>query len=125
MLIQEGIFDFQPPSLLQGVAPYPLNSASLLLNEAKVSPDGALRFRLMAENYSLGVAVSGSSPAKHTLCCSMVSTIPNGSDSSGERFFFVKGPTPEIRCYRFDWRGLVGGIPALSATQTPDNATFD
>lgn len=125
VLIQEGIFHFKPPALLQQIARYPLDSLGLRPNDGKVGPDGSLWFSLMAEDHTPGAgSLWKFNGQNHTLVLDDL-TIPNGLDWSGDTFFFVNGPTPEIRRYRFEGNDIIGHIPALPTTQTPDGLTLD
>lgn len=125
VLIQEGIFHFKPPAYLRAVAPYPVASKGLRPNDAKIGPDGALWFSLMAENHA---SKQGSlwkfNGEKHTLVLDGL-TIPNGLDWLGDTFFFVDGPLGQIRRFAHRAGQIVSELPPLSATKTPDGLTFD
>lgn len=125
VLIQEGIFLFEPPSELRLVSRYPLGGMELRPNDAKIGPDGALWFSLMAIDEAPN---EGSlwkfDGRKHTLILEGL-TIPNGLDWLDDIFFFVDGPTPEIRRYLFDATGIIKQYPSIPSPATPDGLTLD
>lgn len=125
VLIKEGIFHFKPPSELRLVARYPLQRSDLRPNDAKIGPDGALWFSLMAEGHGRGQGSLWKYDGKrHTLLLGDL-TIPNGLDWSDDCFFFVNGPTSKITGYHLDSSGELGEKFSVSTAETPDGLTLD
>ena len=115
-----------PDGTREKVTDAPLKGENLRSNDAKLGPDGALWVGVMDYDATEGAgSLWRISRSGH--CQKLLSnlTIPNGLDWRGDEFWFVDGPTEEIRCYNFSDKGLEPTEKRFSTNGTPDGLTFD
>ena len=108
------------------ISDVPLQGKNLRCNDAKIGPDGCLWVGVMDYDATEGAGslwrVSRSGDSQQLL---PNLTIPNGLDWLGSEFWFVDGPTEEIRCYEWSEAGLSKSVKSFSTNGTPDGLTFD
>ena len=115
-----------PDGTREKLTDVPLQGKNLRSNDAKIGPDGALWVGVM--DYD---AVEGAGSlwrvSRSGDCQKLLSnlTIPNGLDWWGKEFWFVDGPTEEIRCYQFSDEGLDETDRRFTTNGTPDGLAFD
>lgn len=108
------------------VTALPVTTPDFRCNDAKLSPDGQLYVGIMDYEASEGAAslwriTRTESP--HMLLDGL--TIPNGMDWWEDEFWFVNGPTPEVRCYRLEDKRLVDTGRAVPVDGVPDGVSID
>jgi len=108
------------------VSSMPVEGDQFRCNDAKIGPDGNLWVGIM--DYD---AVEGNGSlwrinrvGESQLLLSNL-TIPNGLDWWGDEFWFVDGPTEEIRCYLWDESQLTPTDKKFLTNGTPDGLTID
>lgn len=122
----EGIFVIHPDDSRQKVADLPVADPHFRCNDAKIGPDGRLWVGVMHLD---AVAEAGSLWAidadGNADCLLEGLTIPNGMDWWGGDFWFVNGPTEDVRCYTLASGRLVDSGVAIASPGTPDGFTMD
>ena len=121
-----GIFIRQVSGAREKVADMPVSGEQFRCNDAKVGPDGKLWVGIMDYDATEG---NGSlwrigRDGKSELLLPNL-TIPNGLDWYGDEFWFVDGPTEEIRCYNWDQKGLEKTDKRFLTNGTPDGLAID
>lgn len=121
-----GIFLRDPNGQRKLVTKLPVSGQQFRSNDAKIGPDGNLWLGIMDYDATEG---NGSlwriSPSGDCQLLLADLTIPNGMDWRGGEFWFVNGPTEEIRCYRWDESGLSDSGRAFDTNGTPDGLVID
>ena len=121
-----GIFLRRSDGSRELVTKLPVSGSEFRCNDAKIGPDGKLWVGIMDYDASEG---KGSlwriSPNGESQLLLGNLTIPNGLDWLGSEFWFVNGPTEEIRCYRWNEKELVDSGRSFKTNGTPDGLTFD
>lgn len=122
----DGIVIRHPDGTREKVTDAPFTGKSLRSNDAKLGPDGTLWVGVMDYDAAEG-AGSLWRISRSGDCQKLLSnlTIPNGLDWWGDEFWFVDGPTEEVRCYNFSGVGLEATDKRFSTNGTPDGLTFD
>jgi sugar lactone lactonase YvrE len=122
----DGIFRISPDGTRVQVCGLPVADPDFRCNDAKIGPDGRLWVGVMhvdakPEEGSLWAI----DPRGNSQCLLQGLTIPNGMDWWDDEFWFVNGPTEEVRCYRLESERLVDTGKAVSTPGTPDGFTMD
>jgi sugar lactone lactonase YvrE len=108
------------------IVPLPVSGESMRANDAKLGPDnrifvGVMDYAATPGSGSLwAISRSGESTLLRDGLC-----IPNGMGWFGDEFWFVDGPTPEIRCYLMRDDGLVDTGRSVATQGVPDGFTVD
>lgn len=121
-----GVFLRQPTGERHKVADMPVSGEQFRCNDAKVGPDGKLWLGIMDYDATEGKGSLwriGRDGSAQILLPSL--TIPNGLDWYGDEFWFVDGPTEEIRCYNWDHSGLTETEKRFVTNGTPDGLAMD
>jgi sugar lactone lactonase YvrE len=123
---RDGIFRIESDGLRSQVAPLPVSNPAFRCNDAKIGPDGRLWVGVMHED---AVPEAGSlwaiDSSGNSTCLLEGLTIPNGMDWWDDYFWFVDGPTPEIRKYQVIEGSLVDTGEKVATPTTPDGFTMD
>jgi sugar lactone lactonase YvrE len=123
---REGFFRIEPDGIRTLIAPLPISDSAFRCNDAKIGPDGRVWVGIMHEN---ALPEAGSlwaiDSSGDSTCLLEGLTIPNGMDWWGDYFWFVDGPTPEIRKYRVTEASLVDTAEKVATPATPDGFTMD
>jgi sugar lactone lactonase YvrE len=108
------------------VATLPVSGDEYRANDAKLSPDGRLFIGVM--NYEAtpgcGSLWAVDRAGRSTLLLEGL-CIPNGMDWWGNEFWFVDGPSPEIRCYETLDHELLDIGKVISTRGIPDGLSID
>jgi len=123
---RNGIFRIETDGRRTQVAPLPVLDSAFRCNDAKIGPDGRLWVGVMHDDATPGAGslwAVDSTGASQCLLDGL--TIPNGMDWWEDCFWFVDGPTPEIRQYRVGDGGLSGTGTFVETPTTPDGFTMD
>lgn len=108
------------------VADLPVSGSDMRFNDGKLGPDGHLWVGVMDDEATEGRGSLWRISAHGDAQCLLDGlTIPNGMDWWGDEFWFVNGPTEEIRCYRFDSRGIEPTDRRITTRGTPDGLVID
>jgi sugar lactone lactonase YvrE len=121
-----GIFFRDSNRSITKVCDLPVEGKQFRCNDAKLGPDGKLWVGIMdydATPKSASLWRINRSGASELLLSDL--TIPNGMDWVADDFWFVDGPTEEIKCYKFDESGLVFNGKRIATRGTPDGLTID
>jgi sugar lactone lactonase YvrE len=122
---QAGVF-LHDQSGIHRVAELPQAGDSFRANDAKLGPDSRLFVGVMDYEATPGagslwaITRTGESALLLDDLC-----IPNGMDWWGDEFWFVNGPTPEIRCYQMRDDRLVDTGRFVSTQGIPDGLSID
>lgn len=121
-----GVFLRQSTGERHKVADMPVSGEQFRCNDAKVGPDGKLWLGIMDYDATEGKGSLwriGRDGSAQLLLPNL--TIPNGLDWYGDEFWFVDGPTEEIRCYNWDHSGLTETEKRFVTNGTPDGLAID
>lgn len=121
-----GVFLRQPTGERHKVSDMPVSGEQFRCNDAKVGPDGKLWVGIMDYDATEGQGSLwriGSDGSAQLLLSNL--TIPNGLDWYGDEFWFVDGPTEEIRCFSWDNAGLTKTEKRFVTNGTPDGLAID
>jgi len=123
---REGFFRIEPDGIRTLIARLPISDPAFRCNDAKIGPDGRVWVGVMHED---AVPEAGSlwaiDSSGNSTCLLEGLTIPNGMDWWDDYFWFVDGPTPEIRKYRVVEGSLVDTGEKIATPTTPDGFTMD
>jgi sugar lactone lactonase YvrE len=121
-----GFFRIEPDGIRTLIAPLPISDPAFRCNDAKIGPDGRVWVGVMHEN---ALPEAGSlwaiDSSGNSTCLLEGLTIPNGMDWWGDYFWFVDGPTPEIRKYQVTGGVLEDTGEKVATPATPDGFTMD
>jgi sugar lactone lactonase YvrE len=121
-----GIFLRHPDGRRELICNIPVTGAEYRCNDAKIGPDGHLWVGVMDYDATEGQGslwrINRAGEQQQLLS---QLTIPNGMDWSGDEFWFVNGPSEEIRCYRWDSRKLEDSGRSFKTNGTPDGLAID
>lgn len=121
-----GIFRIQPDDSRTLVAPLPVSDPAFRCNDAKIGPDGRVWVGVMHEDAVEGAGSLWAIDSSGASTCLLEGlTIPNGMDWWDDCFWFVDGPTPEIRKYRVSDGKLTETGEKVATPTTPDGFTMD
>jgi len=122
----DGIFRITPDGTRHQVCALPVADPRFRCNDAKIGPDGRLWVGVMhVDAQPEAGSLWAIDPGGRSECLLEGLTIPNGMDWWGDEFWFVNGPTEEVRCYRLKSGRLVDTGRAISTPGTPDGFTMD
>lgn len=122
----QGIFIRHSSGERTKISALPVSGEQFRCNDAKVGPDGKLWVGIMDYDATEGKGSLwriGRDGKAQLLLPNL--TIPNGLDWLGDEFWFVDGPTEEIRCYNWDEAGLTSTDKRFVTNGTPDGLAID
>ena len=121
-----GIFRIEPSGTRTLVAKLPVSDPTFRCNDAKIGPDGRVWVGVMHEDAVEGAGSLWAIDSSGASTCLLEGlTIPNGMDWWNDSFWFVDGPTPEIRKYRVGDGKLTDSGQKVVTPTTPDGFTMD
>jgi sugar lactone lactonase YvrE len=121
-----GIFRIAPDGSRTLVAPLPVSDPAFRCNDAKIGPDGRVWVGVMHEDAIEGAGSLWAIDSSGASTCLLEGlTIPNGMDWWEDSFWFVDGPTPEIRKYLVSDGKLTDTGEKVPTPITPDGFTMD
>jgi sugar lactone lactonase YvrE len=121
-----GIFRIAPDNRRTQIAPLPVSDPAFRCNDAKIGPDGRVWVGVMHEDAVDGAGSLWAIDSSGDSTCLLEGlTIPNGMDWWDDCFWFVDGPTPEIRKYRVSDGKLTDTGEKVATPTTPDGFTMD
>jgi sugar lactone lactonase YvrE len=123
---RDGIFRIAPDGSRTLVAPLPVSDPVFRCNDAKIGPDGRVWVGVMHEDATEGAGSLWAIDSSGAPTCLLEGlTIPNGMDWWEDSFWFVDGPTPEIRKYLVSDGKLTDTGEKVPTPITPDGFTMD